>query len=1036
MRQRTTAPFLKFICLIIFVLSTSCTNRSDDWLKVGFIQPPDSARPGVYWYFDDGSLDRAQITADLEAMKKAGIGYALYQEVSNTPRGKVDFLSEEWQELFTHLIRESERLGIRIILGGSPGWTGSGGPWMKPYQSMQFLVASSSVVKGPGKVEVVLPVPEPKYPYHNPRSMSDSIRKARDEWYEDVAVLAIPAGKADLIESIDDKALYHRGFYSWVPGVIPWFIPSPDFSTSSEGALDPSEIIDITGLLKSDGSVSWTAPAGQWILLRFGRRSNGSYTVPSPAPGMGLECDKFDSTALNAHWEHYIGKLLKKAPPQKNATGGGWYGVHVDSWEVGAQNWTRLFREEFLKRRGYDPLPFLPVLTGRMVGSQEQTERFLWDYRQTNNELIVNNYAGQLRKRAAGFGLAVSMQAYDSNPAADLDLFSEATLPSCEFWSKGFVRFNSTFSCFEAASSAHITGRPVVAAEAFTADDTEAWRNYPGIMKNQGDWALTAGVSRMFFHTFVHKVHGDSVRPGLTMDCWGTHWDRTQTWWPMVGDYHRYITRCQYVLSQGTPIAEILYLAGEGAPHPFLAPVSAFEGDTLMPDKKGYAFDGCSPKILMEKASVKDHRIVFPSGVSYSLLVLPSFETMTPGLLAKIEELVRNGACVAGNPPKESPSLSGWPGCDQQVNELALKLWGSFNIPSTVTARPYGEGMIFWGGELNVKGQTQPLRTLKTAYWPVLYPPYDATTGVMKKINIRPDFSSGGSIRYVHKSMPGREIYFISNRTDQPVVETCVFRDGTMNAELWNPLTGETGSLANLSSSEAGIVATMDFTELQSFFVVFRTGNDEAKETGERRKEKDTYTPLSRDQRERGRGVGGEVNLDGPWLVAFDPLWGGPESVVFEELTDWARRPEEGIRYYSGIATYSKTFDLSDEVNQDKNSRIYLNLGKVKVMARVRLNGKDLGVVWCAPWQVDITQAVKSRGNKLEIEVANLWTNRLIGDENEPDDGVIDGKWPEWLLNGTQRPTKRYTFTTYHFYKKGDPLMESGLMGPVTIQFR
>jgi hypothetical protein len=309
----------------------------------------------------------------------------------------------------------------------------------------------------------------------------------------------------------------------------------------------------------------------------------------------------------------------------------------------------------------------------------------------------------------------------------------------------------------------------------------------------------------------------------------------------------------------------------------------------------------------------------------------------------------------------------------------------------------------------------------------------------MAQMNIKPDFISGGSIRYTHKSLPDQEIYFISNRTNQPVEETCVFRDGTLKAELWNPLTGETITLDELNQTSAGIEIQIKFDEYQSYFVVF----DKPKNKDEEQRQ-ETTAPLSRDQRERGRGaggevnrdargVGGEVNLEGPWNVSFDPTWGGPESVVFDDLTDWTLRPEEGIRYYSGIATYSKTFDLSDEINQDKKTRIFLNLGKVKVMARVQLNGEDLGVVWCAPWQVDITKAVRSKNNRLRIEVANLWPNRLIGDENEPDDGVVNEQWPEWLLNGTPRPTKRYTFTTYHPYKKGDPLLESGLLGPVTV---
>ncbi|MFH0761364.1 MAG: glycosyl hydrolase [Bacteroidota bacterium] len=1026
MNQRTIASCMKGISLITLILVSSCTNQSNDWLKTGFIQPPDSARPGVYWYILDGNLDKEEITADLESMKKAGIGYALYQEVSNTPRGKVDFLSEEWQELYKHIVREGERLGIRISLGSSPGWTGSGGPWIKPSQSMQSLVVSSTELSGPGTITVTLPKGSPKYAYPNPRAMSQEIRAARDEWYEDVAVIAIPAWRFQPFDQADDKAMFHRGFYSWIPAVVPYYIPRAEYAGKVAGAVNLSEIKDITSLLKPDGSITWEAPPGKWTLLRYGRRSNGSYTMPAPAPGLGLECDKFDSLALNAHYDSYLAKLINKTQPLKVTDGGGWYGIHIDSWEVGSQNWSGNFREEFRKRRGYDLLPFLPVFTGRTVGNTGLTERFLWDFRETNNELVVNNYAGQLRKRGQANGLALSIQAYDSNPSADLDLGSQADLPMCEFWSEGFVTFNSSFSCVEAASIAHINNRTIVLAEAFTANDTEAWRNYPAIMKNQGDWALATGVNRMYFHTFAHKAHGVTYKPGITLGPWGVHWDRSQTWWPMIGDYHRYITRCQYILSQGKPVSEILYLAGEGAPHAFRPPQSVFEGDTLMPDHKGYAFDGCSPKNLMKTAIVKDHRIVFPGGISYGLMVLPAFETMTPGLLAFIEEMVKTGAIVTGNPPKGSPSLTGYPECDERVRELALKLWGSFEIPGTITERSYGQGKIFWGGELDVTGKMVPFPSLHSMPWPALYPDYDATAKILQALKINPDFTSAGSVRYVHRTLPGREVYFIANRTGKAVEKTCTFRDGTLSAELWDANTGEIIPLTELAETSAGIAIPIEFAEYQSFFVVFNS----SKNKDERIKNKEPFVKTE-EQRSEIKTL---ATLEGSWEVSFDPNWGGPESVVFESLTDWTKRPEEGIKYYSGIATYSKTFDLSNNINRDKNNRIYLNLGVVKNMARVRLNGKDLGVIWCAPWQVEITQAVKARGNKLEIEVANLWTNRLIGDENEPDDGVIDGKWPEWLLNGTRRPIKRYTFTTYHYYKKGDPLIESGLMGPVTIR--
>ncbi|MCX6329976.1 MAG: glycosyl hydrolase, partial [Bacteroidia bacterium] len=638
----------------------SCVNSShSDYLKQGFLNPPDSARPGVYWYFMDGNLDREAMTADLESMKKAGIGYVLFLEVNvGVPRGKVDFLSEEWQKLYRHAVKEAERLGIRIILGSGPGWAGSGGPWVTPSQSMLHLVASDTTVKGPAFFDSTLPIPKPKKPFFGEGSLTKNLKELRNNWYEDVFVLAFTSpGNPEKIQGIDEKALYYRAPYTSQPGVLP-YLPAPATYAETEGSsIEPEKIIDITGNLQKDGRLQWEVPAGKWTILRFVTRNNGAVTRPAPLPGLGFECDKFDTASFDAHYNAYVGKLIRKAEPEKTKSGGGWTMIHIDSWEMGSQNWSPHFREEFIKRRGYDLKDFLPVYKGLVVNSLEISERFLWDIRQTSNELIIENHAVRFKELGRRNGFRLSIEPYDMNPAADLDLGSVADVPMCEFWSDGYG-FNSAFSCIEATSLAHVIGAPVVAAEAFTAGSSEAWKKYPGDMKNQGDWAFCMGINRLIYHTFAHKPYGDNLRPGMTMGPYGVHWDRGQTWWPMVKDYHKYISRCQYLLSQGKPVADILYLAAEGAPHVFRPPSSAVSGTSIMPDKQGYSFDGCSPSYLINNASVKDGLIVFPGGSEYKVLVLPDVKTMTPALLEKVKALVDAGATIIGNPPEKSPSLS------------------------------------------------------------------------------------------------------------------------------------------------------------------------------------------------------------------------------------------------------------------------------------------------------------------------------------------------------------------------------------------
>ncbi len=328
------------IGVAISILTFSCRFTSTDKLKKGFKNPPDSARPGVYWYFMDGNLSREGMTADLESMKAAGIGNVLFLEVNvGIPRGKVDFLSEEWQELYKHAVKEAERLGIEVTLGSGPGWAGSGGPWVKPEQSMRHLVASVTKVKGPSEFNGKLQKPEPRKPYFGEGVLTESLKKQWEEYYEDVFVLAFPTPKIESqIVDVDEKALYYRAPYTSAKNVKP-FLPAPaNFEEISGSAIDMNKIIDLTNKLQSNGQLLWKVPKGNWTIMRFGKRNNGAVTRPAPIQGLGFESDKFDTTALNAHFNEYIGKLIQKVGPRKKEISGGWTMIHIDSWEMGVQN--------------------------------------------------------------------------------------------------------------------------------------------------------------------------------------------------------------------------------------------------------------------------------------------------------------------------------------------------------------------------------------------------------------------------------------------------------------------------------------------------------------------------------------------------------------------------------------------------------------------------------------------------------------------------------------------------------------------------
>ena len=993
----TFRAFISLVALGIIVLIkiSACTAQSNDPLKETFKNPPESSKPGVYWYFMDGNLSMEEMTKDLESMKEVGINHVIFLEVGiGVPRGPIDFMSEEWQDHFVHAVRETERLGIKILMGAGPGWCGSGGPWVKPVESMKHLVYSETRISGGLRVDIELPVPEQR---------STTWHQMKDPYYKDVAVYAIPSDVKPLIPDINEKAFYERDPYSSKPNVKP-YLPAPaSYDEAKEGkVLNQKDILDISEYLNDDGRLVWDAPKGKWSIIRMGIRVTGASTRPSPEPVIGLEANKLDAGDFENHLKNYTDILLEKTAPRKE--GVGWTGFHMDSWESGAQNWTEGIVEEFTERRGYDPEPYFLAYTGRAIESVEITERFLWDLRQTCKELLLENHAEFGKAYAHKNGLELTIEPYDMNPAGDLDLGAVADVIMAEFWSKRFG-FRTSYAVLQATSISHITGHPVVGAEVFTSNNNEAWQEYPWSMKDQSDWALALGVNRFAYHTFAHKPLGEEYRPGMTMGPYGVHWDRGQTWWPMVGAYHSYISRCSHMMQQGQAVADILYLTPEGAPMVFTPPADALKENGAIPDKKGYGFDGCSPKMLVERANVENGKIVFPGASSYEIMVLPNFETMTPELLEKISSLLEKGARIIGTPPVKSPSLADYPNCDIRVKKLAEKIWGSLLPPDEMSERLYGEGTIYWGGSLSsfVAGE--------------LYPTYKKTVELLSDLNIQEDFTSANNtIRFGHRRTADKDIYFIANRTGESQKTTCTFR-ASGESELWSGVDGSSRKLGRYRTVDGKTSIDLEFHPYESYFVVFdrqKARENEQKEGGENFP---TFNTL--------------LSIEGAWNAAFNPKFGGPDKIQFDELQDWTLHEMRGVKYYSGIATYRKTFHL----DKLEDKEYYIDLGVVKDMARVRLNGEDLGVIWCAPWRIDVTGALKEGNNELEIEIANRWINRLLGDSQAPDANIRPVQFDNGLMGGLEYQTGRYTFTTraaMGSFNFKDPL-PSGLLGPVEI---
>ena len=1199
---------MTFLLLTVAMLTT--TAGAGDDLEQGFARPPATAKPWVYWFPLSGNLTKEGITADLEALQRVGIGGVLYMEVEQgAPQGPADFAGPLWRELFQHACREAERLGLELNLNNDAGWCGSGGPWITPELSMQRVVWTETPVAGPSRFAGTLAQPRPV-----------------QDFYRDIAVLAIPAPAGNVrIQNIQGKASFKAQHFPPQPATFR--------SLPAEAVIPQKQIVDLSAQMSPAGELAWDVPAGQWLILRLGHTTTGKDNHPAPASGRGLECDKFSKAAAETHFNALVGRLAADNP---GLTGPGkvFVSTHIDSWEVGSQNWTPRMRDEFRQRRGYDLWPYLPVFTGRVVDSLETSERFLWDLRQTVSDLIVENYAGHFRTLARKHGLRLSIEAY-GEPADDMTYAGQADEPMSEFWS--WAKFGAAESCTAMASAAHTYGKRILGAEAFTATDAEKWLGHPGNIKDLGDWAFCEGVNRFVFHRYAAQPWRD-VAPGMSMGPWGLHYERTQTWWEQSRAWHEYLARCQFLLQQGLFVADVCYLQPEGAPRQFVPPPTT----ALAPHVRGgYNFDGCTPEVVLTRMSVADGRIVLPDGMSYRVLVLPQVETMTPALLRKVGELVRAGATVfAPTRPAKAPGLTDYPACDGQVRQLAGEIWGDGPAPAAVSERPLGQGRLIWGGALSPQplGESDVPPRLDAAKWiwrregnpAAAVPPstryfrrvvtldddariatarlvltadnsfecwvngrrvgegdrfdqlsvmdiaeafrpgtnilavaatnaadYPNPAGLLGLLTIRlkggrtlevasdqaweaaekvpadwrtavvadgwsaamelgpsgmepwgepeytpavrnvypdanvvhqwlaargvpPDFAAARPLRYIHRRLDGADVYFVANGTGDSFQTTCSFRVAGRQPELWHPETGRSAVLPGYAERNGCTDVRLQFGPAESVFVVFRRPGTPAERLVSVRRdgrellpsEPPATGPDARPSVDLARGEiwqpgtyrfetadGSQRELQvhelpepreiaGPWEVRFDPRWGGPERVVFDRLEDWAQRPEDGIRYYSGTAVYSKALQLDPAIvapPAGQNSpaagqrRLYLDLGQVAVLAEVKLNGRDLGILWKPPYRLDITEAAKAGENALELKVVNLWINRQIGDEQLAEDsdrnpnGTLKS-WPAWLGQGAASPTGRLSFTSWRLWKKDSPLQPSGLLGPVTLQ--
>jgi hypothetical protein len=771
------------------------------------------------------------ITRDLEALKDAGYGGTTLFSLADTctpwagvitgsQTPEIIAFTDPWWALIRHAAEKSRELGLDFGIHNCPGYETSGGPWITPERSMQEIVWSEQKVSGPAKFSGVIPQAQPDlravqpFPVYNP--VTGLVEKPkipeRRTFYRDIAVLAMPAS----------------------------------------GVVSPSDVVDLTKNMDATGRLDWEMPAGDWVIYRFGHTTMGKLLQPGQWEAIGFECDKMSREAVEFHMDHII-SLAKRH--LGNLVGNGLNFMHFDSYEAGKPSWTPSMREDFKSRRGYDLTKFLPTFAARIVGGEAETKKFRKDFDQTIRDLYRENYFPVIAKALHAAGLQFMCEPYGGPWSID-EVVPHVDRVMTEFWTN-----NNKFFPLEVdstASALRAGKRNLLEAEAFTGRPAHSqWSETPAWLKAIGDEGFCAGINRMNLHRFVHQPFPDRYKPGVVMGQWGTHFERTQTWWEPGKAWVRYLTRCQALLQWGTVV-------------------------------------------VME-------------------------------------------------------------------NDFSAN---------------------------NVEG------------------------------NI--------SIKATHRRETDTDIYFVANVTTTPGSAVTSFPVSGRRPELWDPVNGEIRELPDFSDENGRTLVPIEFLPSQSFFVVFR-------------KKVSAQKPRVASARRNFPITESIATLQGAWKVHFDPAWGGPAEIVFPALQDWTTHAEPGVKYYSGTARYEYIIDAPAAQNNAASKRIWLDLGIVHDLAQVRLNGNDLGIVWTAPWRVEITNVLKATGNKLEILITNTWANRLIGDEQEPADetwgrgyfgfGGPLKAFPDWFLQGKPRPaTGRYTFTTWNYFNKQSPLLPAGLVGPVTLQ--
>lgn len=965
------------LILIFFLLNIDLNAQKTSNLEANFKNPPSSVQPSVYWHWMGSNFSKTGITKDLEAMKATGIGggsifnlASAVQEshvpTENNPFPNQTYRSPAYWEAIRHAAAEAKRLGLEIGLHNTAGYSTTGGPWITEERAMQRLVWSKTSQKGGELLNLNLLKPElPIY-----KGWGSSKKQAT--FYKDIVVLAVP----------------------------------------NDTVFGSKSVIDLTDKMDTNGTIQWNAPAGNWVIYRIGHAPTmaNPHPLPDEIIGKSLEADKMSAEQSRFHWETVLNPLKEKVG---DYLGTSFNHMLIDSYEADFQDWTPTFREEFIKRKGYDPIPYLISFDAYankryfIIDNKELTKRFKWDFKDVVNQLFFEN-GWEIGKRIMQKAqLSLKFEPYEG-PFDMIQGAALADLPMGEFWTHNY-HFNPNI-----AAAARAAGRTVVGAEAFTGrPEVSQYTEDPAYLLPSALKAYSTGVNCLILHHWVHQPFEDKYQPGMGMGWWGTHFGRHQTWFEPGKAFFKYLGRTQALLQYGEQVADYL----------------CFE--------KTVGFSDIISKndFLKQNIKVNDGKIVLESGRSYPFMVF-SDSVMLPEVALKIKDLVQNGATIFSPKPMASPSLKDYPNSD-----IILKKWGD-DVWGNTVSNQYGKGFIF----KNIK---DPL-----SIFPIL-----------------PDFlleKKDSSIKIVHRKGQDADIYFIANQSVKSHNFNVSFRISGKQPELWQAENGSISDAPVWQEKDGRTHVSLQLKGLQTVFVVFRkpiliqdnpvsvTVQDTAAQYSvEMNKEglpvlrsASSISPniqyASGKQKMMVFKPKPPMELTGVWQVHFVPKLDTPFKKNFPNLIDFSQHDDPSVKYFAGTATYKKTVNLS---KLRLNQRIVLDLGTLNDIAEVKINDKSVGVLWYPPYRIDITDFVKKGENTLEIAVTNNWANRLIGDEQEPADfewgmdrGVKMGRamkaYPDWFIKNEPRPSKgRKGFTIWYYHRKDSPLQPAGLVGSVRLVF-